>query len=51
MTALPTAQVGDVLLCASYLKEAAGVAAFAGVFGSIAQQYFARYGDKAKNWP
>ena len=48
MTALPTAQVGDVLLCASYLKEAAGVAAFAGVFGSIAQQYFARYGDKSE---
>ncbi len=48
MTGLATAEVGGVLLCASYLKEAAGLAAFAGVFGAIATQYFARYGDKSE---
>ncbi len=48
MTGLSSAQVGGALLCASYLKEAADLASFAGVFGSITHQYFARYGDKSE---
>lgn len=46
MTALPTVEVGDVLLGASYRAEEAEVeGGFAGIFGSIARQYFQRYGD------
>ena len=47
MTGLPTGDVGNVLLCASYHKEEAGPAGFAGIFGKIAQQYFDRYGDRS----
>jgi acetyl-CoA C-acetyltransferase len=48
MTALPTADVGDVLLGASYRKEEADVeGGFAGIFGRIAHHYFQRYGDRS----
>lgn len=46
MTALPTVEVGDILLGACYRAEEADVAGgFAGLFGLIAQQYFQKYGD------
>ncbi|MGJ8545968.1 MAG: acetyl-CoA acetyltransferase [Sulfitobacter sp.] len=49
MTALPTAQVGDILLGASYRSEEAEVTGgFAGLFGQIAQGYFDRYGDQSE---
>ncbi|HCL66065.1 MAG TPA: thiolase domain-containing protein [Rhizobium sp.] len=49
MTALPTSEVGDVLLGASYRKEEANVeGGFAGLFGRIAQAYFQRYGDHSE---
>ena len=35
MTALPTGDVGNVLLCASYHKEEARPAGFAGIFAGI----------------
>ncbi len=47
MTSLPTSEVGDVLLGASYRKEEAGPGGFAGVFGGIASEYFRRYGDRS----
>ncbi|WP_334193331.1 acetyl-CoA acetyltransferase [Pararhodobacter sp.] len=48
MTATPTAEVGDILLGASYVKEEADVpAGFAGLFGQITQHYFQRYGDQS----
>ncbi|MCC5983339.1 MAG: acetyl-CoA acetyltransferase [Rhodobacteraceae bacterium] len=49
MTATPTAQVGDILLGASYVAEEAAVAGgFAGLFGQIAQSYFQRHGDQSE---
>lgn len=49
MTAIPTAEVGDVLLSACYREEEAGVAGgFAGIFGLIANAYFQRYGDRSE---
>jgi acetyl-CoA C-acetyltransferase len=49
MTAVPTAQVSDILLGGSYRKEEADVeGGFAGVFGRIAQHYFQRYGDRSE---
>ena len=48
MTSLPTKEVGDVLQKCSYAKEEAGVpGGFAGIFGTIAQAYFERYGDQS----
>lgn len=48
MTATPTAEVGDILLGASYRKEEADVdGGFAGVFANIAQAYFQKYGDRS----
>jgi acetyl-CoA C-acetyltransferase len=48
MTATPGADVGDILLKASYQKEEADIpAGFAGVFGRIAERYFQRYGDQS----
>jgi acetyl-CoA C-acetyltransferase len=48
MTALPTSQVGSILLTACYQKEEGGGAGgFAGIFGEIARTYFERYGDHA----
>ena len=49
MTATATAEIGDILLGASYRKEEADVeGGFAGLFGRIAQAYFQRYGDRAE---
>ncbi len=49
MTATPTAQVGDILLGASYVAEEAAVeGGFAGLFGQIAQSYFQRHGDQSE---
>ena len=49
MTAKPTAEVGDILLNASYRKEEADIeGGFAGQFGRIAQNYFQRYGDRSE---
>ncbi|MFG1391447.1 acetyl-CoA acetyltransferase [Xanthobacter agilis] len=49
MTAKSNAEVGDILLNASYRKEEADIAGgFAGVFGRIAENYFQRYGDRSE---
>ncbi|MFG6535258.1 acetyl-CoA acetyltransferase [Sulfitobacter sp. 1A16787] len=49
MTATPGAEVGDILLGASYRAEEAGVGGgFAGLFGQIADIYFQRYGDQSE---
>lgn len=48
MTAVPTTDVSDILLGASYRAEEAEVdGGFAGVFGRIAAHYFQRYGDRS----
>jgi acetyl-CoA C-acetyltransferase len=48
MTEVSGAQVGDILMRASYLKEDAAIeGGFAGVFGRITQAYFQRYGDQS----
>ncbi len=48
MTAVPGAQVGDILLNASYRKEEGDTeGGFAGIFGQIAHRYFQRYGDQS----
>lgn len=48
MTATPTADVGEILLSASYRREEAAVdAGFAGIFGKIAANYFQRHGDRS----
>ncbi|AQS64354.1 3-ketoacyl-CoA thiolase [Rhizobium rhizogenes] len=49
MTALPTAEVGEILLSACYRAEEADISGgFAGQFGRIAQAYFQRYGDRSE---
>lgn len=49
MTATPGAEVGDILLGASYrAEEAGGGGGFAGLFGQIAGSYFQRYGDQSE---
>lgn len=49
MTATPGAQVGDILLGASYrAEEGETPGGFAGVFGGIANNYFQRYGDVSR---
>jgi acetyl-CoA C-acetyltransferase len=46
MTATPSAEIGDILLNASYRKEEGDIkGGFAGLFARIAQIYFQRYGD------
>ena len=48
MNTLPSAQIGEVLLRCSYVKEEGDTpGGFAGVFGQIAATYFARYGDQS----
>jgi len=48
MTATPGAQVGDILLNASYRREESEIpAGFAGVFGRIAESYFQHHGDQS----
>ncbi|MDR6511553.1 acetyl-CoA C-acetyltransferase [Novosphingobium capsulatum] len=49
MTATPTAEVGDILLAASYRRETMDVdGGFAGLFATIAAGYFRRYGDRSQ---
>jgi acetyl-CoA C-acetyltransferase len=48
MTEVSGAQVGDILIRASYLPEEGDIAGgFTGVFGRITELYFQRYGDKS----
>jgi acetyl-CoA C-acetyltransferase len=48
MTEVSGAEVGDILLGASYRKEEdATPGGFAGIFGRIAESYFQRYGDQS----
>ena len=48
MTATPNAEVGEILLSASYRKTEGEIpAGFAGVFGRIAEAYFQRHGDQS----
>jgi acetyl-CoA C-acetyltransferase len=48
MSEVAGAQVGDILLGASYRKEEDRIeGGFAGIFGQIAQSYFQRYGDQS----
>lgn len=48
MNTLPNAQIGEVLLKCSYVREdGATPMGFAGVFGRIAGEYFARFGDQS----
>jgi acetyl-CoA C-acetyltransferase len=49
MTEVSSAQVGDILIRASYLPEEGDIAGgFTGVFGRITELYFQRYGDKSR---
>ncbi|PIL18879.1 acetyl-CoA acetyltransferase [Puniceibacterium antarcticum] len=49
MTATSNAEVGEILLGASYRREESGVGGgFAGLFGNIAASYFQKYGDKSE---
>ncbi len=48
MNTLPNAQIGEVLLRCSYVKEEGDTpGGFAGVFGQIAAAYFERFGDQS----
>ncbi len=48
MTRTPGAEIGGILLKASYLAEEKDTpAGFAGIFGRIADQYFQAYGDQS----
>jgi acetyl-CoA C-acetyltransferase len=48
MNTLPTAQIGEVLLRCSYVKDEGDTpGGFAGVFGKIASSYFERFGDQS----
>jgi acetyl-CoA C-acetyltransferase len=48
MNTLPTAQIGEVLLRCSYVKdEGDTLGGFAGVFGKIASSYFEKFGDQS----
>ncbi|MBP6901887.1 MAG: acetyl-CoA acetyltransferase [Burkholderiaceae bacterium] len=48
MNTLPSAQIGEVLLRCSYVKEEGDTpGGFAGVFGHIATGYFERFGDQS----
>jgi acetyl-CoA C-acetyltransferase len=48
MSAVPSARATEILGTGSYLKEEGDIpGGFAGVFGRIAESYFARYGDQS----
>ena len=48
MNTLPNAQIGETLLRCSYVKEEGDTpGGFAGVFGKIGAEYFARFGDQS----
>jgi acetyl-CoA C-acetyltransferase len=46
MTAVPSRLLPDILLNACYRKEEEGESGFAGIFATIAESYFERYGDR-----
>jgi acetyl-CoA C-acetyltransferase len=46
MTAVPSRQLPDILLNGAYRKEEEHEAGFAGIFATIAEAYFERYGDR-----
>lgn len=48
MSATAAAEVGDILMSASYRAEEHSDAGFAGVFGKIADSYFQRHGDRSE---
>lgn len=49
MSATPTADVGDILLSASFVPEEGQIpGGFAGVFGRITEHYFQRHGDRSE---
>lgn len=49
MTATPGAEIGDILLSASYYPEEGQIdGGFAGVFGRITDTYFQRHGDRSE---
>lgn len=49
MSATPTAEVGDILLSASFVPEEGQIpGGFAGVFGRITEHYFQRHGDRSE---
>ena len=48
MTTTPSAEVGENLLKASYVREEADIeGGFAGIFGQIAGKYFQKWGDQS----
>jgi acetyl-CoA C-acetyltransferase len=48
MNTLPNAQIGEILLRCSYVKDEGDTpGGFAGVFGNIASAYFERFGDQS----
>ncbi|MGW1419937.1 acetyl-CoA acetyltransferase [Bradyrhizobium manausense] len=48
MNTLPSAQIGEILLKCSYVKQEGGKpGGFAGIFAEIASEYFRRYGDQS----
>ncbi|MBX6424321.1 MAG: acetyl-CoA acetyltransferase [Variibacter sp.] len=48
MTTIPGPEIGRNLLKASYVREEANIeGGFAGIFGTIAGQYFQKYGDQS----
>jgi acetyl-CoA C-acetyltransferase len=48
MTKTPSAEIGQNLLKASYVREEAEIdGGFAGIFGQIAARYFQKYGDQS----
>jgi acetyl-CoA C-acetyltransferase len=48
MNTLPTAQIGEVLLRCSYVKDEGDTpGGFAGVFGKISSSYFEKFGDQS----
>src|ERR1700674_2032515 len=49
MTTTPSAEIGRILLKASYVREEADTTGgFAGVFGNIAGRYFQKFGDQSE---
>ena len=48
MNTLPSVEIGETLLRCSYVREEGDTAGgFAGVFGTIASEYFERFGDQS----
>ena len=48
MNTLPSVEIAETLLRCSYFREEGNTAGgFAGVFGTIANEYFGRFGDRS----